>query len=62
MLPKYVSIPQYILVFSDNLKEWYASFKSKTNMTSQLEMPNTENVSLSKGKLSYPSLFLHVNA
>ena len=49
MLPKYGSIPQYFLEFSDNLKEWNASFKSRTDSTSHLELPNTENVSLSKG-------------
>ena len=47
MLPKYGSIPQYSLEFSDNLKEWNESFKSKTDRTSHLELPNTENVSLS---------------
>ena len=41
-LPKYRSIPQYFLEFSDNLKEWNASFKSKTDRTLHLELPNTK--------------------
>ena len=49
MLPKYGSIPQYFLEFSDSLQEWIASFKSRTDNTSLLELPNTENVSLIKG-------------
>ena len=57
MLPKYGSILQYLLEFSDNLKEWSASFKSRPNNTSHLELPNTENVSLSKG---YAKLFFAI--
>ena len=33
---------QYFFECSDNLKEWNASFKSKTDSTSHLELPNTE--------------------
>ena len=49
VLPKYGSIPQYFLEFSDNLHEWNVSFKSRIDSTSYLELPNTENISLSKG-------------
>ena len=49
VLPKYESIPQYLFEFSNNLSELNASFKSNTDSTSHLELPNTENVSLSKG-------------
>ena len=35
--------------FSDNLKEWNVSFKSRTDNTTHLELPDTKNVSLSKG-------------
>ena len=59
MLPKYGSILQYFLEFSDNLNEWKAFFKSRTDKTSQLELPNTENVSLSKG---YAKLFFGILA
>ena len=31
------------------MDEWNASFKSNTDSTSHLELPNTENMSLSKG-------------
>ena len=48
------SIPQYVFEFSDNLSEWNASFKSNTDSTSHLELPNTDNVSLSRG---YARLF-----
>ena len=54
MLLKYGSIPQYFFEFSDNLREWNASFKSKTDNTSHFELPSTENVSLTKG---YAKLF-----
>ena len=47
-------MPHYFLEFSDNLKEWNASIKSRTDNTSYPELPNTENVSLSKG---YAKLF-----
>ena len=43
--------------FSDNLKEWNASFKSKTDCTSHLEFPNTENISLGSG---YAKLFFTI--
>ena len=56
MLEKQGSIPQYF-EFSDNLKEWNASFKSKTDSTLHLELPNMENVYLSKG---YARLFLAI--
>ena len=55
MLPKYGSIPKYFFEFSDNLREWKASFRSNTDNTSHFELPNTENVSLTKG---YTKLFL----
>ena len=42
-------MPQYFLEFSDNLNEWKVSFRSRTDNTSHLELPNTENVFLSKG-------------
>ena len=54
-LPKYGNIPQYLFDFSDNPNEWNASFKSNTHSTSHLELPNTENISFSKG---YAILFL----
>ena len=56
-LPKYGSIPQYFFEFYDNLNEWSASFKYNTESTSHQELPNTENVSLSKG---YARLFLAI--
>ena len=48
-LPKYGSIPQYFLELSVNLNEWNASFKSSTNSTSHLELPNNVNVSFNSG-------------
>ena len=57
MLPKYGSIPQCFFEFSDNLREWNVSFKSKTDNTSHLELPYTENVSLTKG---YAKLFFTI--
>ena len=57
MLPKEGSIPQYFFEFSDSLKEGNASLKPSTDNTSHLELPNTENVSLSKG---YAKLFLAI--
>ena len=42
MLPKLGSIPQYFFEFSDNLREWGACFKSKTDSMSHLELPNDE--------------------
>ena len=45
------------LEFSDNLKEWNVSFRSRTYSTSHLELPNTKNVSLSKG---YAKLFFAI--
>ena len=50
-------IPQYFCDFSDNHKEWNASFKSNTDMTSHLELPNNENVSFNKG---YAKLFFAI--
>ena len=50
-------MPQYFLEFSDNLNEWSASFKSRTDNTSHLELPNIENVSLSK---RYAKLFFAI--
>ena len=49
VLPKYGKIPQYLLKFSESLRERNASFKSSTDSTSHLELSNTENVSFSKG-------------
>ena len=43
--------------FFDNRKEWNASFKSNTDITSHLELPNSENVSLNKG---YAKLFFAI--
>ena len=43
--------------FSDNLNEWNASFKSNTDSTLHPELPNIENVSLSKG---YARLFFSI--
>ena len=48
-LPKYGSIPQYFLELSVNLSEWNASFKSSTDNTSHLELPNNVNVSFNSG-------------
>ena len=52
---------QYFLEFSDNLKEWNASFQSRTDSTSHLEHTNTENVSLGKryAKLFFAILMLN---
>ena len=49
--------PAIFLWVSDNLKEWNASFKSKTDSTSHLEPPNTKNVSMSEG---YAKLFFAI--
>ena len=49
VLPMYGNIPQYLFEFSDNLSEWNAAFKSNTDNTSHLELPNIENVSLIRG-------------
>ena len=57
MLPKYGSVLQYFFEFSDNLREWKASFKSKTDNTSHFELPSTENVSVTKG---YAKLFFTI--
>ena len=56
-LPKYGSIPQYFIEFSDNHNEWNVSFKSRTDSTSYLELPNTEKISFSKG---YAKLFFAI--
>ena len=39
------------------IKKWNASFKSRTDNVSHLELPNTENISLSKG---YAKLFFAI--
>ena len=57
VLPKYGSILQHFLESSDNHNEWNTSFDPNTDSTSNLELPNTENVSLSKG---YARLFLAI--
>ena len=49
MLPKYGKIPQHLFEYSERLKEWNTSFKSNTDKTSHLELPNTENVSFNSG-------------
>ena len=41
----------------NNLNEWNAAFKSKTDNTSHLELCSIENVSLSQGE---PRLFLQL--
>ena len=58
MLPKYGSILQYYLGYSDNLNEWKASFKSRTDSASHLELPNMENVPLVKDMPNCSSLSL----
>ena len=47
--PKYGKIPQYLFKFSESLREWNASLKSKTYNTSHLEPPDTKNVSFDNG-------------
>ena len=42
VLPKYGSIVQYLFEFSDSLSEWNAYFKSNTDSTFHLKLPNTE--------------------
>ena len=54
-MSKILEYSTVFLEFSDNLNEWKASFKSRTDSISHLELPNTENVSLIKG---YAKLFL----
>ena len=44
VLPNYGNIPQYLFEFYDSLKERKVSFKSNTDRTLHLELPNTENV------------------
>ena len=56
-LPKYGSIPQYFCDFSDSCKEWKASFKSNTDITSHLELSNNAKVSLNNG---YTKLFFAI--
>ena len=48
-LPKYGSLPQYLLELSVNLSEWNASFRLSTDNTSHLEPPNSMNMSFNKG-------------
>ena len=50
-------MPLYFFECSDNLKEWNASFKSKTGSTLHLQLSNTENISLSSG---YAKLFFAI--
>ena len=38
-----------IFLHFSKVLEWDASFKSKTNDTSHLELPNNENASVNKG-------------
>ena len=54
VLPKYGSIMQYLFELSNNLSELNVSFKSNTDNTLHLELPNTENVSFNK---AYPKVF-----
>ena len=49
VLPKYGNIPQHLLESSESRNEWNASFKSNTERTLHLELPKTENVSLTSG-------------
>ena len=56
-LPKYRSIPQYFCDFSDSCKEWKASFKSNTDITSHFELSNNVNISLNNG---YAKLFFAI--
>ena len=43
--------------FSDNCKEWNASFKSNTDVTSHFELTNNAKVSLNNG---YATLFFAI--
>ena len=43
-------LPQNLFKFSKILKEWNASFKSNTDRTSHLELPNTENLFFNNGQ------------
>ena len=56
-LPKYRSIPQYFCDFSDSHREWKASFKSNTDITSYFELPNNAKVCLDNG---YTKLFFAI--
>ena len=42
-------MPQNFVEFLVSHKEWKASFKSNTDMTSHLELPSIENVSFKSG-------------
>ena len=53
-LPKYGKIPQYFFEYSDNLRDWKTAFKSNTERTSYLELPNIANMSFING---YAKLF-----
>ena len=48
---------QSMVMLTDSLSKGNVSFKSNTDSTSHLELPNTENVSFSKG---YAKLFLAI--
>ena len=49
--------PKELFVISETFKEWNVSFKSRIYSASHLVLPNTENVSLSKG---YDKLFFAI--
>ena len=51
------SIPQYFCDFLDSHKEWKASFKSNTDITSHFELPINAKVSLNNG---YAKLFFAI--
>ena len=59
MLPKYGSIPQHFFEFSDSLREWNASFKSRTDNTSPLEhdkvlwVPPSNILTIASSDISY---------
>ena len=49
------------VIFSDNLMNEMHPFKSNTDMTSHLELPNRETVSLNKDMPIYSLLSLYSN-
>ena len=57
VLPKYGNIQEYLFESSKSLNEWNVSFESNTERTSHLELPSTENVSLTNG---YAKLFFAI--
>ena len=61
-LPKYGKIPQYFCEFSDNLREWNASFKFNMESTSHLELPSATNVFFINGYAKSSWQFQYSNA